>query len=296
MKLLPALLVMASLCFFKMAAEKNSVSVDGKDFDHGDFDQELLMGEDRKKLHELSPEEATKEIRKLVGRMDANEDGKLNKEEILAWIKKVDDQTYKTEADQLFTKEDSNGDGFISLQEYWADSEGEDFPEDLNDAHEALENRFNEADTDKDGRLDKKEFAPFIHPFRYDNMVGHLVEDQLALYDKNRDGMISMEEFTNSLNPDGLPEDELPEWVETERFDFKERLDRNHDGVLNTEEMNEWLAPNDRKFFDEEADHLLGHADKNKDGFLTVEEVEAEFDMFADSPVTDYGHVLHEEL
>lgn len=41
----------------------HSVSVDGEEFDHGDFDQEMLMGEDRKKLHDLSPEEATKEIR-----------------------------------------------------------------------------------------------------------------------------------------------------------------------------------------------------------------------------------------
>ena len=57
--------------------------------------------------------------------MDVNEDGKLNKEEILAWIKKVDDQTYKTEAEQLFKKEDTDGDGFITFQEYWADSEGE---------------------------------------------------------------------------------------------------------------------------------------------------------------------------
>ena len=70
--------------------------------------------------------------------------------------------------------------------------------------------------------------------------------------------------FSDSLNPDGLPEDELPEWVENERFDFKDRLDKNHDGVLNMEEMGEWLSPNDNKFFEEEADHLLSHADKNK--------------------------------
>ena len=68
-------------------------------------------------------------------------------------------------------------------------------PEELNDAQEGVGSRFIEADTNKDGHLDKEEFAPFVHPFRYKDMVGHLVEDQLALYDKDRDGMISLEEF-----------------------------------------------------------------------------------------------------
>lgn len=29
---------------------------------------------------------------------------------------------------------------------------------------------------------------------------------------------------------------------------------------------------------------------------LSLEEVDEEFDIFADSPITDYGHVMHEEL
>lgn len=33
-----------------------------------------------------------------------------------------------------------------------------------------------------------------------------------------------------------------------------------------------------------------------QDGFLTLEEIEAEFDIFVDSPATNYGHVIHEEL
>lgn len=33
-----------------------------------------------------------------------------------------------------------------------------------------------------------------------------------------------------------------------------------------------------------------------QDGFLSVMEVRAELDMFVDSPVTDYGYTIHEEL
>ena len=67
----------------------------------------------------------------------------------------------------------------------------------MNDAQEGVGYRFRDADTDEDGRLDKKEFLPFIHPFRHEHMFGHLVEDQLMLYDGDRDGMLSFDEFAS---------------------------------------------------------------------------------------------------
>lgn len=33
-----------------------------------------------------------------------------------------------------------------------------------------------------------------------------------------------------------------------------------------------------------------------QDGVLSLEEIEAEFNVFAESAITDYGHVIHEEL
>lgn len=75
-----------------------------------------------------------------------------------------------------------------------------DLPEDkgeLNDAQDSVGARFQSADTDLDGRLDLSEFLPFIHPFRHEHMLGHLVEDQLMLYDGDQDGKISFDEFTS---------------------------------------------------------------------------------------------------
>lgn len=73
--------------------------------------------------------------------------------------------------------------------------------EELDDAQAGLAKRFQDADSNKDGRLDRKEFVPFIHPFRHEQMIGHLVEDQLVLYDQNQDGMISLEEYTREGSP-----------------------------------------------------------------------------------------------
>ena len=168
-----------------------------------------------------------------------------------------------------------------------------DVPEDdseMNDAQHIVLDRFRGADTDQDGRLDRKEFVPFVHPFRYDHMLGHLVEDQIDLYDTDGDSKISLNEFTSqdpfivdalmpfigdtfsvlllcladSFNPEGLPEDELPEWVNEERSRFKTRWDADSDGQLGTEEIKAWLSPNDGEFFEEEAEHLIRHADKDK--------------------------------
>ena len=43
-----------------------------------------------------------------------------------------------------------------------------------------------------DGRLDLDEF---IHSFRHDHMIIHLINDQLTMYDYNKDGSISLDEF-----------------------------------------------------------------------------------------------------
>ena len=59
----------------------------------------------------------------------------------------------------------------------------------------SLGRRFLDADANKDGKLDQAEFVPFIHPFRHEKMLAHLVEDQLVDYDLNQDGQISMEEY-----------------------------------------------------------------------------------------------------
>lgn len=121
-----------------------------------------------------------------------------------------------------------------------------------------------------------------------------------------------------------MPGDELPDWVQEERVQFKEHLDSDHDGLLGYDEIKEWMAPDQKKFFEEEAKHLLNNVDQDQvkdikfydsltqnnnnnfivrnchfcfqDGYLSLEEIEAGFSMFAESPVTDYGHVLHEEL
>ena len=65
----------------------------------------------------------------------------------------------------------------------------------MTEEQRSLKAKFTGADANGDGRLDRKEFAAFVHPQRHDHMVAHLVRDQLMTYDKNQDGVISRKEY-----------------------------------------------------------------------------------------------------
>ena len=58
-----------------------------------------------------------------MGRVDLNKDGKLDEKEIVTWLEKVEDRNYASEANAVFIKEDINGDGFITFEEYWKNTE-----------------------------------------------------------------------------------------------------------------------------------------------------------------------------
>ena len=60
---------------------------------------------------------------------------------------------------------------------------------------ESIQEKFNIADADKDGQLSEKEFSVFVHPDRHEEMLQHLIRDQLSRYDKDSDGKISFEEY-----------------------------------------------------------------------------------------------------
>lgn len=137
-----------------------------------------------------------------MGRADSNGDSKLSKEELVAWLKRAEDRSYREEADDLFKKDDADGDGFISFVEFWEITEGEAPSEELNDAQAGVRLRFDDADLNQDGMLDPDEFVPFVHPFRHEHMIGHLVEDQLVLYDRDQDGFISLDEY---IGKEGMP-------------------------------------------------------------------------------------------
>ncbi|CAH8499294.1 unnamed protein product [Heterobilharzia americana] len=159
------------------------------------------------------------------------------------------------------------------------------------------------ADLDKDNQLTKTEFTDFVHPEDRENMRDAVIDELLESVDKDKDGYVSEKEYLTDLSrayqstplDDNEPE---PEWVERERSQFRRFRDTNQDGKMDRTEVGEWIMPSNYDPVDAETKHLFYHADTNKDGLLTENEIIMKRDIFVSSQATNYGNALqhHEEL
>jgi Ca2+-binding EF-hand superfamily protein len=162
--------------------------------------------------------------------------------------------------------------------------------------------RWSRADLDGDEELTKEEFSHFLHPEEVDHMKDLIVDETLEDIDKDKDGLISLEEYIGDLWPESAKEDlepiGAPEWVQTEREHFSKFRDIDKDGFMNHLEVKNWIAPPDYDHTSAEAKHLIYESDVDKDGVLTKEEVLDKYEVFVGSQATDFGEALrmHDEF
>merc|ERR1712013_734507 len=111
-------------------------------------------------------------------------------------------------------------------------------------------------------KLDKEEFEAFQHPEHFEHMKRLVVRETIDSLDKDKDGMISEEEYF------GLwPEDEPgstrldPEWKKIVRKEFREVRDEDGDLKLDDVEVKNWIVPDISEHVKMEAEHLIEEAD-----------------------------------
>ncbi|KAK3745855.1 hypothetical protein QZH41_003358 [Actinostola sp. cb2023] len=103
--------------------------------------------------------------------------------------------------------------------------------------------------------------------------------------------------FGNEVSADTLVQREFKndkekeEHIRNEREKFHANMDKDKDGQLNKKEMKEYVFP-DYDFAGAEADHLIYHADINKNKMLSKEEIMSNFNIFVGSSATEYGGVF----
>ncbi|CAH8607347.1 unnamed protein product [Dicrocoelium dendriticum] len=156
--------------------------------------------------------------------------------------------------------------------------------------------RWNAADLNGDKKLTFAEYTSFLHPQLENHMRDSLVSDVLETIDRNQDGVVSEHEYLEELARayrstyiQGVVE---PKWVFKERVQFRKYLDTDRNGLLNHEEIGEWVLPQDYEESEAEAQYLFYHVDLSKDGVLTLDEVMAKADLFLHSQVTNFGKAI----
>ncbi|KAG5887965.1 hypothetical protein JTB14_035040 [Gonioctena quinquepunctata] len=274
-----------------------------------EYDHEAFLGEDAKTFDQLPPEESKRRLGLIVGKIDNNNDGFINREELKDWIRFTQKRYITEDVDRQWKQQNPEDKPTISWDDYqklvygFLDTLGESESE-KNDGGFSYKSmlkrdrrRWAIADKDGDDALTKEEFAGFLHPEEIDYMRDIVVMETMEDIDKDQDGKISLREYIGDMyrSEDG---EEEPDWVISEREQFNTYRDKDGDGFMDEEEVKNWILPQDFDHAEAEARHLIYEADSDADEQLTKDEVLKKYDLFVGSQATDFGEALarHDEF
>jgi len=281
----------------------------GEDHDF-DYDHEAFLGADEaREFDQLPPEESRARLGKIVDKIDSNEDGMVSLDEMRDWIRFTQQRYVSEDVDRQWNQHNTDNKDTITWEEYRQLVYGfldEDFEDNQVDedtvTYQKMEDRdkrrWQTADEDQDGHLNKLEFKHFLHPEESDHMRDIVVAETLDDIDKDGDGKISLEEYIGDMFRGDGDESTEPDWVKAEREAFKEHRDENGDGFMDTEEVKTWILPADYDHTEAEAKHLIYESDSDGDNQLSKAEILEKYDLFVGSQATDFGEALtrHDEF
>jgi len=150
--------------------------------------------------------------------------------------------------------------------------------------------RFDAADIDGDEKLTETEFVLFKNPLKDEAVKTAVIAECLNAVDTDKDGKINLQEYLNDWHVPPNKNDE--DFIELETDRFNDEYDRNKDGFLTGDELLFWLSPDNTEIAIDEAEHLIDMCDEDEDEKLTPEEIVENHDLWVDSDATEYGAQL----
>ncbi|KAJ4842328.1 hypothetical protein Tsubulata_034917 [Turnera subulata] len=235
-------------------------------------------------------------------------DGKVSLEELEAWNieQAIDRLNYRTiKAMEL---RDKDGDGEISFSEYLPQFSAQDIERNEMGNGEAgwWMERFRNADSDRNGTLNLKEFTDFLYPEDSSNeeIKKWNLREKIKEIDEDDDGKLNYEEFSQKAY---LGYRSYTEYYDEADVHSAEKmfqvLDLNKDGFLEVDELipiHPYLKPGEISFAKYFSSYQISRADDNKDGSLTIDEMLNHELVFYSSlygqDETDDDDEFHEEL
>jgi len=158
-------------------------------------------------------EEDEEDAKAMFNGADTNKDGLLSRAEFdemfASQIGEVDDaeemNAIQQQLDAFWQSQDANDDGFLSLEEFLAPSDFDDYGEG-EEGFGAPEDEFKEVDSDGDGKISKEEVTAF-----FASVEEEVPADFWEHMDANKDGFITFDEFytEGEDKEDGEYEDEF---------------------------------------------------------------------------------------
>lgn len=131
-----------------------------------EHDHEAFLGDEKEAFDNLAPEEAKKRLRLLLKKVDTDNDNAITTDELTEWVKKVFKERSLHGVEKDIEDKDTDHNGLVSWTEYTKGTYGDTDEED-DEVKELLQRdrrRFDAADVNKDGSLNKEEFGTFLHP------------------------------------------------------------------------------------------------------------------------------------
>uniref|UniRef100_A0A0V0J7F3 Reticulocalbin-3 n=1 Tax=Schistocephalus solidus TaxID=70667 RepID=A0A0V0J7F3_SCHSO len=274
------------------------------------YDHEAFLGKElAAEFDKLTETEAKERLVQLFQKINQDGDQTLSEAELKRWIAFVAKTAVRVDAQRHWKNLNQNKNEPLAWRDYLERTYGmEDEVTSDPERKETYikmkrddERRWNAADMDFDNKLSLDEFAAFLHPQDYPRMRNVVIEETLQSVDNDGDGYISLDEYLTDLSrsyqSEYDPEKPLAEWAAREKDQFFKHRDKNGDKRMDRSEVGEWIMPTDYDPIEAEAKHLIYHADKNKDGKLSQDEVVSHQSLFVGSQALNYGRPLgHEEL
>ncbi|KAK9115502.1 hypothetical protein Sjap_014449 [Stephania japonica] len=170
------------------------------------------------------------------------------------------------------------------------------------------EEHFNASDADGDGYLNKTEFNDFLHPADSSNpkLIKWLCREEVRERDTDKDGKLNFKEFFHGLfdlvrtydDEDHNSSHHSNAAMERPAQTMFSQLDKDGDGLLSDVELLPIIGklhPSERYYAKQQADYIISQADTNKDGRLSLAEmIENPYvfysAIFTDEDEYEYGH------
>lgn len=275
------------------------------------FDHNAFLGtETAQQFSKLTPEQSREKLKEIVKKIDKDSDGKVTEKEMKEWISYVALSSAQQVTEKHWAEVNPKGHTLLSWEEYAENSYGphEERMKDTSSVEEYTravrhdKRRWKAADQNQDGNLSRGEFYDFLNPEDKAHMRDAVIDELLESVDKDKDGIVSESEYLDDLarayQTPLVPGEPEPDWVARERTQFREHRDLDKNGKMDRHEVGEWIMPSGYDPVEAEAQHLFYHADSDRDGILTPEEILSKQDLFVSSQATNYGVALehHEEL